>query len=83
MYVPVTGWGHQEVRNAIAAPGEAGQRSAPALRRAETGLGVRDASASHAGHTQFFAKIALQTLQVLMLALMVEAYGEPPSPSVC
>ena len=41
MCVLVPGWGYQGVRSAIAVPGEAGRGSAPALRRAETGLGVR------------------------------------------
>jgi len=36
----VPGWGHQGIRSAIAVSGEAGWGSAPALRRAETGLGV-------------------------------------------
>jgi hypothetical protein len=36
-------WGHQGVRSAIAVPGESGQGgyTYPAVRRGETGLGVR------------------------------------------
>jgi hypothetical protein len=41
-----------------------------------------DASTGHAGQSLPFIRITLQTLQVFMLAPMVEAYGEPPSPSV-